>query len=350
MALSTSRSPRSRAGFTMVELLTATALFTVLSMLMFQMVRGALDVWKSGESNRELNDRAEAVFDLLAHDLRHVWPGVMGAAEQDARLVCSDRVEAAGSGVLFRTPVLRFTRVLHEARTRPWLREAGRRPGAAAVARPDGRADAAELGATGGLAESLYTRVRAGLDGRPALVRRVRLRAGGSGSLVAADLVERPDRLLVDAVEIATDVLYFGCTFDAELEVWDSTRGLLSRDEFPHAVGSASLWAGHDDVWPRSVRVELVLDDGGESWQLVSGLGVQGDRLELRGRVAPEVGARLLLDHEWVELLDVRAGELIVARGVRGTVPAAHDGGVVVRRGRAFERTFVLPAGRELLR
>ncbi|MFG0316913.1 MAG: type II secretion system protein, partial [Planctomycetota bacterium JB042] len=44
----------SRArGFTLIELLTAIAIFTVLAGMLFQMLKGGLDIWRQGEGNRQ---------------------------------------------------------------------------------------------------------------------------------------------------------------------------------------------------------------------------------------------------------------------------------------------------------
>ncbi len=366
---------RRRPGFTLIELLAATALFAVLGTMLFQIVRGAMDIWSAGERNRELLDRAGAALDLMAEDLRAAWPGVSGAAEQDSRFLCTFREEDSdGDGQPDRrVPLLRFARLCTEERLLPWLRRAGDLPGGERAATLLVVEDSAQLRPTGGLAESLYT--LAVLPGQtlPSLVRRFRAPLGGEDSLLDETLPERPDRLLAGSTVIADQVLYLGVDFWGPgttvwdrgpgagpeerpcYPAWDSTRAILPPDDpsFPFGLGPASLLDGSDDMVPGLVRLVLVLDrdeGGATSGVLAEPLTAESRQVRLtsttflRDQDRPD---HLLIDGEWMAVTAAAGTEFTVVRGARGTLPASHDSGARARTGRRFERIVELPAGRE---
>ena len=362
------RRPR---GFTLIELLAATALFAVLGTMLFQIVRGAMDIWSSGERSRELHDRAGGALDALATDLRALWPGVGGATEQDSRFLLSWREEPAAGGPTYTVPVLRFARLCHEERSLAWLRQAGdvigeQRP----VERLTGQ-QPQDLAPTGGLAESLYT--LAVLPGQrlPSLVRRFRTPIGGEGSLLDAELPERRDRLLQDAIVLADQELYFGvsCWAPGTTEwdvprgaagvaapmIWDSTRGLVAPGDpaFAFGRGPASLLDGRDDLFPRRVRLTLVLDDSaGETagGTLADPVSAEAERIVLasttflREQAVPDA---VLVEGEWMRVTAMDGRTLSVERGVRGTKAVPHPDGATVRAGQTFERVLELPSARE---
>lgn len=357
-----------RAGFTLLELLTAAALFSVLGVLLFQMVRSAMDVWGTGERNRELYERASTAFDLLAADLRDGWAGAP-AAGQPAELLCSWRPEDRnGDGQHERAvPLLRFTRLCHEERSLEWLARAGDVAGGETAVTSLQPQDPGQLRPTGGLAESLYTVALPKGAKLPALLRGVRTPAGGAGSLLDPDLPERPDRILAASSVVIDDVLWFGVEFwgpgttawgreGGALSCWDSTRGVLEPDdpEFPFGV-AGSLADGSDDIWPRLLRITLVLDrsqGATTAGRLVDGVSADGRRVKLAGAALlhdEERPDHLLVEDEWMAVQAVEGDEVAVQRGVRGTTATPHAEGAVVRAGRSFRRVIELPAGRELL-
>ncbi len=395
--MNTATSPRRSAarGFTLVELITSMTLFTILAVMLFQTVTSATDVWSRGERNRELHERAEAVFALLGEDLRHAWSGLRGAGEQEARFLCERAFIGGDVDGEEPRPVtaLRFTRLLHEGRRLDALRTAGDAVGGSHAASLLPGEDPADWLPTGGLAESLFTLARrAGRDDWT-LMRRVRARAGGAGSLVAAEALEQVDRLLADAVPIAEGVLHFGLAFDdpragaasaftEKLTTWDSTRGLTGTG-FALNVDESSVWSGHDDVLPKLVHVELVLEDGESVGRLADFIDGSSQRLTVSRDARLEDVRYVLVGDEWMELIETatsgvggdgagggadggRAGgggpggggpdgggtagrTVRVRRGARGTSKRAHETGAVLRAGRSFELTVAIPAARERL-
>jgi prepilin-type N-terminal cleavage/methylation domain-containing protein len=359
---------RRTQGFTLLEMLAAAALFSLLGVLLFQMVRSAMDVWGTGERNRELADRASAAFELLGTDLRDAWAGAPGGGVP-AGLLCTWRVEDddRDGEPERRRPLLRFTRLCHEQATLDWLARAGDVAGGQEAVASLAPRDPATLRATGGLAESLYTLAERPGVPLPALVRVVRAPAGSERSLLDPGLADQRDRLLADAAVVADDVLFFGVEFwgpgttgwgdGSALHAWDSTRGLLAPDDpdFPFGAGPASLADGSDDAWPRQLRLTLVLDraqGATTAGSLAETVGPEARRLRLasadllRDEQPPD---HLLIEDEWVEVVAAEGRDVDVRRGARGTKAATHGEGARVRAGRAYRRVLDLPAGRELL-
>ena len=64
---------RNHAGFTLPEILAATAIFAMLGGMVFSVLRGSLDVWGRGESGRDIAERAVTVLDRIAFDIRHTY-------------------------------------------------------------------------------------------------------------------------------------------------------------------------------------------------------------------------------------------------------------------------------------
>jgi len=338
------------------------------------MLRGGMDLWSRGERVRDLEERAGAVFDLISEDLHHVWCGLGAGGEQSARFLVEQReVDLDGDGALeMRSTVLRFSRLLHEQRSLRWLRNAGDQPGAERTLSLAGEEDPAELLPTGGLAESLYTCGLLEGEELPVLLRRVRSPLGGAGSLLAPGLVDQGDRLQRDAVRLVGRVLHFGVrcwspettAWDAAsasggtsaTRVWDSTRGLFAPDDpdFPFGKGEASLLDGHDDLFPPVVRLELVLDPF-EQGQVAPGrladdLEPDAQRVRLTsGRLGGDdrVPEAVWIGGEWMGVTNWIGNDLVVERGLWGTLPRNHAAGSGVRVGQRFERVVVLPAARE---
>lgn len=361
-------------GFTLVELLAATALFAVLGTMLMQLVQGGMELWSRGERVRDLEERAQTVLELIAEDLRHSWSGAGSAGEAAARFLVETRplADDAHGALQGRTSVLRFSRLAYEQRSLPWLRRAGEQPGAERASTLSGGEDPTELLPSGGLAEALYSCALLPDQELPVLLRRLRSPLGGQGSLLADEFVDFERLLTWDGVLLVDRVLHFavrcwapdteawelpaGVQGVAATTAWDSTRGLLAPDDpsFPHGRGAASLLDAHDDMFPPAVCLELVLDpfveSGAAPARLAAELGPEDTRLRLSGsRIAgDERLPRLLwIDGEWLAVQHMKGDELLVERGRRGTAPARHLQGSAVRVGQLFERVVLLPGARE---
>jgi prepilin-type N-terminal cleavage/methylation domain-containing protein len=369
---------RTEAGFTLLELLAGILLFSILITSLFQVVRGGLEIWSMGERGRESIEKAAAVLDFVAADLRMALAdSPMGATDAPVRMLCdhADYDLDDDGAVESRTQRLRFVRALPEERVDVRLRSAGEEAGALGVYH-DAMPGALALAPTSGLCEVIYTTLGEPTKGRdPALLTLVRgMRAPplAEGSFLDPELSDDPRALLARTTTLAESVLHLGFRFwgrdtvswegeddgdESPLRNWDSTRALLARDEtmnrFPLAVGRSSLGDNGDDVFPRRVLITLVVErdeDEALDVRLVEELAPNARRLRLSPARAIDPNARhkfVKIGGEWLRYGDVRGDELTVERGQRGTDPGSHRVGSRVRIGTTFERTVDLPVFRE---
>ena len=72
------KARRGGSGFTLVELVVATGLASLLIVALFRMLDLTLDLWSKGETRRDVVGRATAAGELLAADLRALHNGQQG--------------------------------------------------------------------------------------------------------------------------------------------------------------------------------------------------------------------------------------------------------------------------------
>lgn len=369
---------RSR-GFTLIELLTAAALFAMLSGMLFQMVKSALDVWRIGEDNRESLEKGSTLIHEIAAEFRMLRtdspPGDRAVPVRmlvDYGLHDLD-LDQRDESLLQR---VRFVRSCPEERFDSRIRLAGESADGEGAFSDAGGRDARPTRAPGGLAEVGFATIRIPVKGEDAallsLVRFFRTPIGGTGSLFAAKAFETPQRMILDGVVLADNVLYLGFEFwsrDTEgweqawntpagpLTVWDSTRGaLLEKDtfnEFLLARGVDSEREPGDDVFPRRLRITLVVekdDDESQTARLLLGSGASDSTIMLdRPQIVPSETAYpyLKIDGEWLRFTARSDNQFKVERGVRGSARAQHAEGARVHLGRTYQRTVEIPVFRE---
>jgi prepilin-type N-terminal cleavage/methylation domain-containing protein len=376
---STVSQPSARArGFTLIELLAAVAIFSLLVGLLFQVVRSSLDVWSIGERGKESTEKSGAVLDQIAADLRLTFAdSPRGSTSAPVRFV-SDYAEYdfdLDRDAESVTQRLRFVRALPEERVDPRMRNAGDVVGATASL-AEGITTQTPTLPTGGLAEVLYTTLatpsKGGDPARLMLVRALRTPIASDDSLVAKELPDEVKAIQERSIALAEGVLYLGfqfwsrdtIAFDAPLDGeggplsnWDSTRALLldktGANRFLLAKDESSLREITDDIFPRRVRVTMVIDhDADEAYSLTleSELSPTTDRVRVAPLRAIDPNAEhkfIKIGGEWIEWLELRGDELRVKRGARGSRPDSHGVGARVHVGQTFERTIEIPVFRE---
>lgn len=377
------QSRAGERGLTLLEILVAMAIFSILGATLALFLRQGLKTWRTGEARRELFEDAQAILSQLRDDLRATFtavPSVPGAPSR-ARFLCDHDAQGRGRLTLVRT-------IAGEAR-HPIAALAGNAVGADAdMDGVDDRAAAVagRLRATGGLMEVLWA-FDPTEDG--VLLRGTRAPAlTEEASLFSLETISTPERLRRVAHPISGRVLALDLllwtpvtrSWDTDTpprpvappggrsgpaRTWDSTRGLLPPEAsgeagFPFWKGEASVDDPEDDIFPERVRVTLVLREDGPSavWSALSVPMSSGDA-ELRVfNAAPFEGKDKLLrvgsgaSAEWVKVksLDPQTGQIRLesgGRGQRGTKPRAHAAGEDVVIGNAFSAEIELPSGGE---
>jgi len=373
------RSARgAERGFTLVELVVATGLASLLMVALFRLLDVTLDLWAKGETRRAQLERATATLELLGADLRSLHSGAAGDL-----LVEWAPFDADGDGRVDRVwPRLRLVRDASvedlarlEARAVDPLvlvkaAQLGVEPGSLLF--EDGKLPPAPV--ESGLVQVVWAVLPAGTDaeGRVegVLVRgeeRVRPDAppgvfapgffSPSGEPRAGATHEVTRGVLWVGVQLATQtsVLWEGWQVGRELfdccASWDAwNRG---RPD-PEAHGwnepaSALPIADRAPVLPRRVRLELEFEGERERARrphLAHPLEQQDAELELDApENAPEGRVtHVLVDGEWMELSGRDGGLLRVRRAARGTEAVVHEAGALVHWGETVAGEFPIPA------
>ena len=377
---------RTRAGFTLLELLIAMGIFVSLGASLMLILRGGLATWRKAEARRQSYDMAQVILRQLREDLTSTLAPEDAPTGNTApvhfRFLC-DQDPDTGYQRLF------FVRTVQAESQRPLTGLAGTSVLADGVI--DYRGDLAEarldaLRATGGSMEVAWV-----LGPKGTLYRGIRTPIGPPASLFAAvdayELAELPGEALDDtgraevsedeAGELdqelgelpewgapallrpyATDVIYLEYRFwtqhtttwtptvpcvipereneeSGPLLFWDSTRGMLQLEEaeqdnaFELFVGRGSVDDPRDDVFPAKVRIELVVEEGlaaGTTTFLTAPLDEDAEEFSVQDPdlLEPE-GGYVRIDGEWIRYETVSGNGLVtVARGgARGAGDAA---------------------------
>ena len=397
------------AGFSLVELMVAMAIFSVLGVALIALLRSSTAFLEKGQAGSELQDQIENADRLLAEDFANVY--IRSATMDgmpDVRFLC-DRIPFDNDGdSIFDTKEARlsFVRSVRGEASDLLLRNSGTKAGATATI--DGEEDMREAEdrdhrAPGGKQEVCWIYVPDGKDGDRGLgtlYRKTRMPVGGGpASLLPMELLrDKPTGEARDGIASRAEaqaqmrpvipaVLHISFRFytrhatesatrlvqsDRLLEevppnrgggglspTWDSTRGLLpvgqGLDQFFLAKGPASLADPVDDIFPRRVRVTLVLDRVGSdaaTAELTRPLGPQDSTIPVDNtRFAPggDPAERFIkVGDEWIQWSSRDArGFIAEKRGARGTKAQSHAVGTKVRAGATLVREYEIPSFRE---
>jgi len=308
---------RPVAGFTLLEILVAMSLFTLIGFAVVTLMTSGVDMWLQGTRGSQNEDRKEMSLPRLEDDLRQVRVGTSrdripvdlndeGSAQKELPAVVPDNRFISG----YQT--YRFGEVDVPCRYLAFVRDirglgeievyalrAGRNPKADAYI--DGKDDEKEFEETrhlptGGEIEVLWIWLPDPDEpGLGAVYRAYRSPVGGPGTLLDPKNFDDYGKLARDIrpAPVFQDVLLFDLYFwtqytttweysEGEPRVtsrpktieeikagippcgpsrtWDSTRGMLIKpNEFRLQNTDKSLNYAGDDIWPRAVRVEFAL-------------------------------------------------------------------------------------------
>ncbi len=369
---------RSRAGFTLVELVLAAGLMALLMIAVFGLIEGSLSLWRKSETRRNLSEQASGVASLLAHDLRGLQAG-----ERGDLLVEWETFDTDGDGLKETCwPRLRFVRQASEA-------ELARMDRTTEDEQPLGEdglpmaASAPRLGP--GLIEVCWAVVpldRKDPDARAEGliyrgVQRIAHRStrgsdvGNRDSYFHDDFISSsgmPNTASLDEVTggllwfqpllaTQTSIVHNGWEIGGELQdaatAWDAwSSGRL--DDSHHAwnvAGAGMPTVGDSALLPRRIRIELEFERAIDRRRRTRTLS----RIELTDvsfqvddeRRLPKPGNFLKVDGEWMRVRSIRGNHLTVERGMRGTQAMIHDGGALVHWGLAVVREVPVDLYRE---
>ncbi len=334
----------SSAGFTILELTVVMGILSGFLLMLVQMLTSGVQIFQSGEQGQHMSDRravaARAVVDSL-----DAMIGPSRGEYQDRDLSVRMRLDWAPLGLSPEgapskgsVQVLRATVALDQAA-------------------------AEKLDSQSGRAQMLLLPWPVGGDGVFMELRQALVLPGDELGLMNIEVLGGEDlsagRVASMTRVLARGLLHFEIALWSQLTrnwhdqpgaggpeyVWDSARagslleGRSARDRFSLDLGPASLRDPRDDVFPRWLRITMVLDDVNapvaEAF-LDQAMTVLSDVASVdRGEVIATNGPGMVkIGSEWVGYRELRGRLLLgLRRGLRGTIPHNHPPGTRLRRG-----------------
>lgn len=393
-------------GFSLIELLVAMSIFSVMGIAIVTLLARASEFSRSGTSTTDTLDSLQTFTETFTKDVA----GIYSRPESDDRApdvrLWSDVVKSDlnGDGKPD-SPIRRlvFVRMVPDEATSALTRNAGTVVGAKEYIDQTNdlaEAEAKKLRPTRGLMEVFWTAVPESAED-PAVMtvyRGVRSPIGRKDPfpLFPAKPASDPsargavERGPVDLPEIRqaarpvlSGVLFFGLDFWARrtetwdtseappkgpLQTWDSTRGIMRKDKgldgfwFAKASGAqekSSLDDPDDDTFPRKIRVTLVVEETGQAarvGRLQEELPADATFIEVSDTAflpATDTTRRFVkVGAEWIEFTGIESGRRITGckRGARGTTPTTHPMGTKVHHGRTIVREIPVATFRDAYR
>lgn len=358
MSRSIARGARRTRGLTLVELVVAAGLLTILIVALLRMLDDFLSLWQLSELRRRTAEEASGIAELLAADLANLEGGSRGDFLAEWAFFDADGDGTAES----KWPRVRMVR--HASARELALHQSGR----TAVERDQGlmevvwtvlparsNASAPDLRAEGVLwrGERLY-----GGEGDVSIFDPAFLSAAGRPSPNAIEEVSsgvlwlglefaRPTTLLYDGWKLGTDLQTALPAWDA----WGKGRANAERHVWNEAAAGLPEPAGRP-VLPRRARLEIELEqerDLVRRTRLVRAVEpTEGSfPIEDARRLPKEAGAHVLVDGEWMRVRSVAGDVVSVERAQRGTQASAHALGALVHFGATLVREVPLASSRE---
>ncbi len=315
-------TPTDPSGFTVIEMMVAMAVFLLLGSALALFMNSSISAYRTNMARKKAYSSALSVLTILGADLENAFlaPGDRNP-DVDVKFVCSREPNGCSKLVFV-------------------------------ASSPDPAADPDDRG----LREIAWYTDGAAPPFR--LLRAERVAVGGEHSLFASlspddggtacdmvgyfALVFFPDAgaLTDEGSEVSPDQLRDG------VPIWDSTRGILP--DFPWKADDSAddPW---DDILPERVRVVLtVFPTFGMRAYLMEDAPAEATTLKVdttEGFPPPgnDLESFVLVDSEWMRIVQVTGDSFTVERGARGTSPAAHSSGAEVRAGYSFMKVVYIP-------
>jgi hypothetical protein len=346
-----------RSGLTLIELVVAAGLLSILMLGVFTLLDDFLSMWEKSEHRRVLVEETSGVLELVAHDLQALEPGPRGDVLCEWVMWDTD-----SDGVSdMHWPRIRLVRHASPA-------ELQRLQAGSETTVPDE-----------GLIEVCWTAMPAHLGASDLdlraegfLWRGERIYGGEpKESFFADEFLSASGQPRPGAVnEVSGGVLWFGMQFATQTSLlgegwrlgtdladvaasWDGwSRGRADLDaHWFNEPGRGMPPARGRPVLPRRVRIELEIErrkDLKRRTRLERFADSKDNRLAvLDGERLPAPGGFVRLNQEWMEVTDVIGDSATVRRGARGTKPAIHDAGSLVHWGTLAVREVPVPTFQE---
>lgn len=359
------RTPAERAGFTLVEVLLALGLLSLLVVALVRLLDTSLKIWERTETTRDLQEMGGAVLDLLAEDLYALESGPRGDLVGD--WVRFDLDRDGSPGALW--PRLRCVRQASAAdlmRARPVVtqdndgvqvqstidpREKGLMEVCWAVL-PAGNAarDERQLGnlwrgerLLGDDSLSFFDERYFGSGGKPApgtldLV---------TGGVLWFDLWYAAQTSIVhDGWSLGDDLSDGAASWDA----WNKDRPDLAKSYLNEPA--AGMATAHDlPILPRRVLIRVEIErpaDLKRRTRLTVVASAESNELLIADEQGlPDKDAMVLVDEEWMRVLSTGRGYALVQRAQRGTRASIHEAGTMIHWGNPMTRELPVPTMRE---
>lgn len=348
------RNLGTRSGLTLIELVIATGLLSLLMIAVFSLLDGALSMWDKAEVRRELGDRNSGAMDLMAGELRGMESGAHGDAWFDWYDFDTDGdelretvwprlrfVRQASAGEVSRITALDATPknqsalvevvyvVLPSANKSPDHRSLG-------VLWRGVRMTTAETQSF--LAEDFFRR-----DGNPApgSVEEVT-----GGVLWLGVLCATQTSIVRGGWEIGEDLEDAATAWDA----WKKDRLDSTRHRW-NVLGAGMPKVGDSALLPRRIRIELEMEREADLRRRTrlseivtasDNLIIVDDPLRL-----PRNGEMIKIDGEWLEITNRAGSRVTVKRGRRGTEATVHEVGARIHFGERVAREVPIELYRE---
>lgn len=346
-----------RRAFTLVEVLVALGVFTVLGFGATAFLIMGLRNWRGAEARRDMAERAELVFAFLRADFECMYAA--GDKAPGRAIFLSDE-DAGGRQRLI------LTRTVPPPGADPRIAGAGLTVLARDVI--DGAGDLASLRRgllkpPGDLMCAAYVFIE---DEK--LYRSVVTPEKSYGE-VAGDWPTHGAQLLAEGVMHLEFNFWSDRTtaWRSEAEgfgpsyFWDSTQGLAKEKAAAEEgrrrrifTAAGSLQDAIDDDFPRLIETRIVLGTSAEAAYLAGNIeaGATAIAVENGESLPREEGEHFVkLGREWISYGRLRGDVLTgVVRGRRGTQAASHEAGTAVRTGTMFRMVARPPCGREAWR
>jgi hypothetical protein len=368
---------RRNAGLTLVELVVAAGLLSILMLGVFQLLDDFLSMWEKSEHRRVLVEETSGVLELMAEDLWALEPGPRGDVLAEWVLWDVD-----GDGVKQEAwPRLRVVR--HASPAELQRLRSGDRAAVASANAPTADADDPQAGPPQVTDEGLIEVCWVVLPAHPG-TQDVDLRAEGylwrgerifggepKQSFFAKEFLSAGGKPRPGAVnEVSGGILWLGLQFAtqtslihddwkignqladtaASWDAWARERPDLDAHYYNEA-GAGMPPARGRPLLPRRVRIEIEIErqkDLKRRTRLARFAESKENRLVvLDGQRSPAPGGYVRVDQEWMQVRSVVGDSITVQRAQRGTKAAIHDAGALVHWGQPAVREIPVPTFQE---